>query len=357
MRNLLLAIMRIKDDFTNQKLLMTLYTVGSVICILVFLYFFANVPSLIQRYIALLNTPYNRTYGVYLKEETEITQSDFDFLKDYDIENIGVEFSTNDAGIYLTVSSAEYLTRGGLIQEQADAILADGNYILQVQNDNISFNKSNSLPKMITLNDTEFEVIDDIAKITYTDIWHTGLISFDSFVKNHFKSSHISIVLKSSLSPRDSSELIALLSEGFEDKGVVSISDPLSNDPTETQRGELLREIMNITLLYIICFISCAYLFKYVFDSNRYENTIYSLIGASKRRVVTIMLIEAAILSIASFIVAAVINLLIFGTETYGIFDYLSIAVFTLALSILTIIPFFVVYMKNPLIKTKNECV
>lgn len=356
MRNLLLAVMRIKDDFTNQKLLMTLYTAGSVICILVFLYFFVNVPSLIQRYIALLNTPYNRTYSVYLKEETEITKSDFDFLKDYNIENIGVEFHVDDAGFYLTVSSTDYLTRGGLTQEQADKIFAD-DYILQVQCDTSPFSKPNALPKSVILNDTKFEVIDGIAEITYTDIWHTGLISFDSFVKNHFKSSHISIVLKSSLSPRDSSELIALLSEGFEDKGVVSISDPLSNDPTETQRGELLREIMNITLLYIICFISCAYLFKYVFDSNRYENTIYSLIGASKRRVVTIMLIEAAILSIASFIVAAVINLLIFGTETYGIFDYLAIAVFTLALSILTIIPFFVVYMKNPLIKTKNECV
>ncbi len=357
MRNLLLAVMRIKDDFVNQKLLMTLYTVGSVICILVFMYFFSNVPTLIQQYIDLLNTPYDRTYSVLLKEETEMTVSDFDFLKDYDIENIGLEFNSQDIGIYLTVTSAEYLTRGGLTQEQADAVLADGNYILQIKNSNTQFSNAEPLPKTITLNDTEFKVIDDIAEIKYTDIWHTGLISLDSFVKNHFETSSISIVLKSSLSPRDSSKLIALLSEGFEDKGVSIISDPLANDLTENQRGEILGKIFNMVLLYIICFIACAYLFKYVFDSNRYENTIYSLIGASKRRVVVIMLIDAAILSIASFAVATGINLLLFGTETYGIFDYLIIAAFTLTLSILTIIPFFVMYIKNPLIKTKNECV
>lgn len=358
MRNLLLAVMRIKDDFVNQKLMMTLYTVGSVICILVFMYFFANVPTLIQQYIALLNTPYNRTYSFLLKEETEITLSDFDFLKDYDIENIGLVFNPHDTGTYLAVTSAEYLTRGGLTQEQADAIFADGNYILQIQNNNTPFYHNKApLPETLTFNGTEFKVIDDIAEVKYTNMWYTGLMSLDSFVKNHFKTSDIYIVLKSSLSPRDSSELIALLSKGFEDKGISAISDPLTDDPTERQRGELLGKILNITLLYIICFIACAYLFKYVFDSNRYENTIYSLIGASKRRVVIIMLIDAAVLSAASFAIAAVINLLFFGTEVYNIFDYLTIAVFTLILSILTIIPFFVVYIKNPLIKTKNECV
>ena len=78
------------------------------------------------------------------------------------------------------------------------------------------------------------------------------------------------------------------------------------------------------------------------------------------------MLIEVGILSIVSSVIAIVINLLLYDSlfininaegVRYGILDYLIITAFALVLSIITIIPFFITYLKNPLIKTKRECV
>lgn len=354
MRNIILAIMRIKDDFVNQKLMMTLYSVGSVICISVFMYFFANIPGLVGQYMELLKSPINRTYSVSLSEETEVSPSDFDFLKNYGVQNIGLQTQTEKYETFISVSSAEYLEqRNFTSQENIDKLLSDGNYVILYKD------KNTSLPDVKNINGVDFEVVGGFTP-TKSDLYEnsTGYIGFDAFIENNLKTSLIKIVLTSPLSSYENSEFIALLSQNLGQKYSVSgITDPLFYDSTAWKRDEIMRQIINISLLYMICFIACAYLFKYVFDSNRYENTIYSLVGASKRRVVTVMLIEATILSIASFAVATVINLLLFGVETYGIFDYLAIAAFTLILSVITIIPFFAVYIKNPLVKTKSECV
>lgn len=355
MKNFVLALMRIKDDFINQKLMMMLYAVGSVICISVFMYFFVTIPGLVEEYKELLESPYNRTYNISLSEKSEFSASDFDFLKDYDVQNIGLQTQNEDHQSFLAVSSAEYLEQIELAsKETIDKLLSDGNYIIILNNENAS------LPKIKNINGVDFEVIGGFSSgnLGLYDTHSAGYISLDAFIKNKLKANSISIMLTSSLSSYDNSKLIALLSQKLGQKHPVSsITDPLLSDPTEYKRGEIMNQIIKISTLYIICFIACAYLFKYVFDSNRYENTIYSLVGASKLRVVKIMLIEALILSIASFIVSTIINLLIFGTETYGILDYLAIAVFTSVLSILTIIPFFVVYIRNPLVKTKSEYV
>lgn len=295
MRNILLALMRIKDDFTSQKLMMTLYSVGSVICILVFMYFYVNVPVLIEQYEKY--QIHQRSYTIFLANETEINPTDFDELDEYEIDEVRVRcYNVTDKGtvtVDYNVMSEDYKT---------------------------------------------------------------------------VKSLEITIVLEHILSFNDNAEFINFIKEDLGDKyNVISIIDPLANEPDILEQAtEIFRQIINASLIYVICFIACAYLFKYVFDSNRYENTIYSLIGASKRRVVCIMLIEAAILSIISSVIAVVINVLFYdilfiniNTEgvKYGMLDYLTITVFALLLSIITIIPFFITYLKNPIIKTKRECV
>ena len=45
-----LAFMRIRDDFLNQRLLMTLYVLGTTICIFVFSVFWSSIPEMISQY-------------------------------------------------------------------------------------------------------------------------------------------------------------------------------------------------------------------------------------------------------------------------------------------------------------------
>lgn len=296
MRNIILALMRIKDDFINQKLMMTLYSIGSVICILVFMYFYVNIPALFEQYEQYSVS--ERTYMISLEEETEIKRSDFDVLDGYRIEEIKVQ-------------AYEYAGENVYINDY------------------------------------------DVLSEDYTPV----------------KSNKIFIVLKSTLSFNDNAGFISDISENLgKIYNISEIGDPLvgERDENSQKAAEVFRQIVNVSLTYMICFIACAYLFKYVFDSNRYENTIYSLIGASKRRVVCIMLIEAGVLSLASSLIAITIHVLLYdslfvqiNTEgvVYDVLDYLVIAAFTLVLSIITIIPFFITYLRNPIIKTKRECV
>lgn len=291
MRNLILALMRIKDDFINQKLMMSLYAVGSIVCILVFTYFFANIQILIEKYYDASDGV--RTYTIFLNEDTEIKPTDFDRLSNYNIKSISI--------------TTYEITEDGWFHKSYDVLAED-------------------------------------YKIC--------------------KSQVITLVLKNTFSDYEKSEFIADVSNKLGEIYNIDNINPPGED-SNVIASDIMKEIVKISTLYIICFIACAYLFKYVFDSNRYENTIYSLVGASKRRVVTIMLIEAGILSLASSIVTVIIHRLLLNTEffiqlnqegiVYSMIDYLIIIGFTLVLSILTIIPFFITYLANPLIKTKRE--
>ena len=83
MRNFILAINRVKEDFINHKPFMILYLIGSVVCIIVFIYSYTNIPLIIQQYkeASLID----RTYTVEFSEKTEIEKSSFDFLENYNV--------------------------------------------------------------------------------------------------------------------------------------------------------------------------------------------------------------------------------------------------------------------------------
>lgn len=364
-RNFILAIMRLKDDFINQKLLMTLYSIGSVLCILIFMYSFSNIPLLINQYIEILKSPGYRTYEITLEDNTIIDKSDFDFLKKYDdIESVNLFANVRDEqkpkeSIVCGVSSPEYLKIEKYVDEKtANKFSSDNTLLLIDEND-----KSLTSEK-VKLNDSEFTVggTFDYKGNFMTDYY----ISFDAFIENGYKTYKIDVIVKNQKSISDNAKMMNDLSQNLENKyNIDNISNPLAEDGyLENQKSELFNKILIAVLIYIVCFIACAYLFKYVFDSNNYENTVYSIVGASKRHVLCIMLNEAVILSILSSIVAVAVHLLLYNSlfvkinaegVAYNIWDYLIITVFTLVLSIITIIPFFIKYLINPIIKTKRE--
>ena len=290
MRNFILAINRVKEDFINHKPFMILYLIGSVVCIIVFIYSYTNIPLIIQQYkeASLID----RTYTVEFSEKTEIEKSSFDFLENYNVESTYIQYYGNDEN-----------------------------------------SKEN------------------------TDIFS------DNTKKNDIIG--VTVVLKSTLSTYQNAEFIEEISKKVGGKyHIKSIISPSPSDNSGPDINLIVQNLLNISLMYIICFGVCACLFKHIFDSNRYENTIYSIVGSSKKRVFSIALIEAGILSLISIAIAFIIHFLLYDilfskiylySVPYNALDYIVIAIFTLTLSIVTIIPFFVMYFKNPIIKTKRK--
>lgn len=126
-----------------------------------------------------------------------------------------------------------------------------------------------------------------------------------------------------------------------------------------TESGEIdisyiFQKILLASLIYVICFCACAYLFKIVFNLNRNTNFLLNVIGVSKVGIVLICLSETAILTFSSSAVAILINIILV-LSNYNAIDYLIAASISAILSVITTIPFFVGYMRNPLITYKTH--
>ena len=279
--------MRIRDDFLNQPFLISLYILGTTICIFVFSVFWGSIPDLINDYNEIMKI--ERTYNVVFRSNENIKYGDLDFLETYDISNI---------------------------------VAVD---ILNKEHDLFTENMNQS----------------DICSIKIVMDHKLTVKESDKFVK----------------------EITNHLNDKYDMKEVIS-PESISGLGNDFRLNDIITKILNISITYIICFIACAYLFKYVFDINTYENTIYSIVGASKSRVMLIALTEAVILTLGCSLISVALDLIlkdnflknVYGLTTiYSFWDYLMIVCFTLVLSIAVMVPFFIKYLKNPIIKTKTE--
>lgn len=242
-------------------------------------------------------------------------------------------------------------------------LINDYNEIMKIERTySVVFSSSEN----IKLGDLNFLGTYDISDIVAVDISYK---EHDLYAENidQFDIYSIKIVMNQKLTVKESDEFVTEITNHLNDKyNIKEVISPESIFGLDggSRLNEIITKILNISITYIICFIACAYLFKYVFDINTYENTIYSIIGASKSRVMLIALTEAVILTFGCSIISLGFNLIlkdnflknVYGLTTiYSFWDYLMIVCFTLVLSIAVMVPFFIKYLKNPIIKTKTE--
>ncbi len=371
MKTLSLVISRILNDFSKSKAMMTMYAIGSILCVLVFIYFYNNIQILYKSYEEFAQDPINRQYMV-LMCPSEIQKSDIEFLYGYnDIENIRLtvkykvqngEYVVIDADSYNeddlesycalnTYSSVEYIQKEILKGEENSELLklAEEN-----MNNNVIF--TNSRQETIIINGVPFKNI-------YTDTELCNYIPINAVFNNNFSVELITVLFYQHPNTFFNAQFANLLREHFGKYGIKMVSDANGGDMNYFY-NQVVFEILRLCLIYVIGFIGCAFLFKYMFDLNRYENIVYSIVGASKFRVTKIMLLEATVISIISIIIAVILHIsfydcffsLINREEIiYTFSDYCIIALFSLILSLLTLIPFFIPYMKNPIMKSKTR--
>ncbi|MDD6489450.1 MAG: hypothetical protein PUG48_06535 [Clostridia bacterium] len=354
MKTFRLIFSRLISDFQRNKAMMILYFVGSILCVLVFIYFFNNIQVLNREYQEEKEQLPNRKYVVSLKEKQPLNISDFDFLKDYDIENIGAEedFNIDNKQIQVvTFSSTDYLY-DSIPKQLRDKV----NFSLTDKQMSENIIVSNSEKDIYKINNIDFKNI-------HSEVLSGIYIPTNAFINNNFTTQKISIVLSKCLNASENSSFIELLETKLGSSYKIdNISNPLDHDSSKL--NEIIFELIRLCLIYIICFIGCAFLFKYIFDMNRYENIIYSIVGSSKIKVLFLMILEAVIISVISILFAIILHISLYDcffslinreNIQYTVNDYLIISGFSIILSVITLIPFFISYVKNPILSSKSK--
>ena len=286
MKYILLSFMRIKDDFCNQPFLMSLYVIGTSLCVMIFSIFWCNVPALIQKYQE--NSESQKKYSIIFQQPYDINSTELDFLNKYGLKDItAIDFNNEKH----SVTSDNSIT------------LPDVHGITIILND-------------IIPDTVHAELVKDLSD--YLDTCHYS----------------------------------------------ANVVTPYSEPTSRNEISDIVRKISEISIIYIVCLIGCASLFKYIFDVNAYENIIYAMVGASKKKVMLTAVSESIILNFCCSAAAVALNILLkdnllqdaFDYKiVYNFADYSFIMLSTIMLSVIIMVPFFIKYLKDPIIKIKRE--
>lgn len=362
-KTLKLILSRIQSDFAVGKAMFVIYMVGTVLSVLVFIYFYGNFIPAFEEFENTVDDISYRTYTVNFSEPVSMDKKCTEPLESYDVEALSLwgeyTFPNNEFSTTITaVSSNDEIKKllndyykGTPTPELSQEEFSDN--VILIGNE-VGYDKP-----AITINGTEFKVIKTENNSQY-------IMPIDAFIKQGFASYHYSFTLKNKLSTDNNYALMSnIISKlGNEYKGIdVTITDPLSVSSPD-KNTEIITYFLQLCLIYLICFISCAFLFNYIFKRNIYENVIYMIIGAKKRLIFFVAIAEVAILSVASSGIAIIIHATLYEsvfakinnyTIHYSAVDYLIIAAFVTLLSVIIMLPFFISTIRSTSIDLKNK--
>jgi len=120
-----------------------------------------------------------------------------------------------------------------------------------------------------------------------------------------------------------------------------------------------------VCLLYAVSLLSFLFLFKNLLEESGYEDSVYMVVGASRKNVLFILFAELLSIIVVGFCIVAILHHIlydlvflsinIYENIRYHFSDYLFVAVLSMALSALTAIPFIGAYMKKSTTELKNQ--
>jgi hypothetical protein len=369
MKIIFLSLSRLRSYYKNSNVVFVTFVLGSIVCAITFIYFYGNAMGVKVNH--LKNDYEYKHYVINLSEPLDIDINIADIIKNYQPVEIVFRHKLENP-----VIESEYILYGTEYSNKYDRI---GLYMESEINDNrlvflqkgiSNFTKTDVhnpilIPRDILKTEYDFSEININGDLFFVIGQYTSsnlggfLIPFTLYEKNNYITHQIEINLKIFLSDSQNNEFVTLLSELLP---VEYISNP--SDLRESDTKAIPINIVYISAIYIICFVSFMFLMKYMTDKNNYENIVYSISGASKKRIVIQILIDNIILSLISSVSGIIIHVLtydiifnkinIFDGLLYNGKDYLIVLLFTVVLSEMTAIPFLMKYIKNSIISNKN---
>ena len=353
-----LSLSRIANYFAANKLVLILYLIGSVTCILSFVYFWGN-------YLTIKKTEAGdgyayRTYTVSLPTPEIINSKVLERIQDKgNIQDIVLESQVPNTALSgknrteteetipvqaSFLNNSPIIARAGRAEFTAQELASGANVMV--------------LPDGYTdlLRETQIDFLGERFTLAGVQEDQAVLLPYQTFLKQGFKTDRIIITLQHKLNRYDSSMFSDWLFQEFPGS---KIGDPWLILNTRAQ-GQLPMELIILVITYILSLLSFIYILKYIQDENARENVIYNIVGASRHNVLKVMFLDSLLLSSISSTIAILLHVIFYrplfqplntvSNLTYSPIDYFILFVMTVLLSVITIIPFLIRSLKYTLV-------
>lgn len=370
MKSLYLITAFFKTHFKNNKFLFTLFLLGIFVSSLILTYYYGNVSpnnnliydemkSVFQTYTIELSVTNGDILeqGVSWLEQQGFTR--IDYFGYCDLKSDSSEFLNADSIEVRYCKDDTYNFNSALGRVSFTEEEKSGENVIILSQEYLDFyleERENLLNQTVLLNGVEFTLIG------FYNLGGGAVIPYQSFVKNQFEVNRIQVVVNEILNYQDDVNLKAEISNNIPGARVVSAYDTYYN---YLEQGDSYDYLRSITIYMLLGFIVFMFLVKYIIDSSRYEYVVYSIVGASRKKVVGIMIAEILGITLLTSIVAMLFHHLFyevifdkinyFSGLQYHVEDYGIILLIVLVVSVICVVPFMISYLFNDLISSKNS--
>lgn len=377
MKTLELVFTRIYYDFKQNKSVFTVFLIGCLLCSLSFIFFYGNQLSLKiyegsdqevlneytinfsepASYEDIVNSPLIKSDIVLDVEiRCSLTMDEIP-MKEMNLSEVA-EF--DDGSTIYTMSSILY-GKDELLQEMGrveftDAERKEGKNVVilpSAVSEGVTYNIKTG--DKITVSGREYEVVG------MSTMFGNFYIPPETFKKGGYTVDSMEIVTSEHMSRSEINQFVADIQEAFPN-GVIHHS-PL--EYFEIAEQNLSSEGFYIICEFIVVSLSFMFLMKYIIDSNNAENIIYSMVGATKKRIFAVIMLENTVIYGVVAAVACVLHKLLYNSFfnqinvspgiTYTLVDYVMIVLAVVVLSCIVSLPFVFSCLKNSIIKNKNK--
>lgn len=370
MKSLYLITAFFKTHFKNNKFLFTLFLLGIFVSSLILTYYYGNVSpnnnliydemkSVFQTYTIELSVTNGDILeqGVSWLEQQGFTR--IDYFGYCDLKSDSSEFLNADSIEVRYCKDDTYDFNSSIGRVSFTEEEKSGENVIILSQEYLDFyleERENLLNQTVLLNGVEFTLIG------FYNLGGGAVIPYQSFVKNQFEVNRIQVVVNEILNYQDDVNLKAEISNNIPGARVVSAYDTYYN---YLEQGDSYDYLRSITIYMLLGFIVFMFLVKYIIDSSRYEYVVYSIVGASRKKVVGIMIAEILGITLLTSIVAMLFHHLFyevifdkinyFSGLQYHVEDYGIILLIVLVVSVICVVPFMISYLFNDLISSKNS--
>lgn len=377
MKLFLLVRSRLAQYFLSNKLIFSLFVLGSFVCGLSFIFVYGNYLS-IMRYQSNSENGL-RSYKVEFPESITVDRINLSALQNIEdfseesfdeiqiISTLGIDdMSFSDQSLipddwvelmnkgsiklitYVKKSDKMYPIQGRCAFTEQEQLTGAS---VIVAPDDLLETAKRELPVYIRSKPYKIIGITNVNRF---------VIPIQTFEANGYKAFQLQFVLNQIPDLHANQSLTVALQTLYPDAKVFG---------TDIQQQKLYRkmlvELPQIALFYICSLFSFLFLMKYMIDLNVYENIIYAMLGASRKKVISILMIEIVVLVALTSIFSIVFHFLayqpIFNKLNtvegiiYSGYDYLIIFFVSLVAATLTSLPFVWRYARISLISNKNR--
>lgn len=343
MKLLRLSFFRIASHIQRNRMTFCLFFVGAMLSSFVFLYFYGNAMKgqISERE----NNVSYRMFEVCFDENVSLREAQLHVLDDYGIEEVLTSCQVTlpedladkqFAGMPQEVTAALYDWR----TTQPDLFSSDIQGKTGVLADKIYGNDRTSME----INGIDFPILkrlDSGSGVLY--------VPLATYLQYFGETDYLVFQTKEILFPEEIQVANEKLKAAFPEASATLFPDVFMETEQQLARSDQI----NAALLYVVSLVSFLFLFQYMEEQNQMENVVYQIVGAKRRQIFGMILLEVGVLAAVACLLTEVLHAVLYEpvfsklnmTETwitYSVKEYGVILLLTVMLALATAVPFFV---------------